>query len=244
MLSISGFAVTPHRVRARRDGRQRQGSLEIIRLARQVVTLDASFQGVGVLVVHGGWVPAADRPGSLALWAEDPSRSLTSASRAKSRPHPFAASADALSAQLTDSSDDVRDALTKATAGALELRLPGTTRGPLPSPETGIASDSPRSVRLHAWTVPVLLVPGDAALAALGALADPAGEWTAASSLRYLCVLAGHACDLAKRGRMLPQLVAEAGVPAARWRPVLTGADAASYRDFAAAMPPVVRATG
>nr|WP_296073542.1 DEAD/DEAH box helicase [uncultured Actinoplanes sp.] len=197
-----------------------------------------------MLVVHGGWVPAGDRPGSLALWAEEPSRPPpASASKGRQRPHPFAASAGELSAQLTDSSDDLREALTKAAAGTLELRLPGTTRGPLPSPETGVES-SPRAVRLHTWTVPVLLVPGDAALAALGALADPADEWIAGSSLRYLCVLAGHACDLAKRGRMLPQLVSEAGVPAARWRPVLTGADAASYRDFAAAMPPVVRATG
>ena len=87
-------------------------------------------------------------------------------------------------------------------------------------------------------------MPADAALAALGALAepDPDGPWTAAASLRYLCVLAGHACDLARRGRMLPQLVIEAGEPAARWRPVLTGADAAAFRDFAAAMPPVCRA--
>ena len=62
--------------------------------------------------------------------------------------------------------------------------------------------------------------------------------------MRYLSVLAGYACDLAQRGRMLPQLVHEDGVPAARWRPVHTGADAAAYRDFATAMPPVCRATG
>jgi SNF2 family DNA or RNA helicase len=198
-----------------------------------------------VLVVHGGWVPGTDQPGSLALWAEEPALPLASVSRGKLRPHPFVVSAEALSATLTESSDDLRDALTKATAGSITLHLPGTTRGPLPSPETGIEPPA-RGVRLTSWTVPVLLVPGDAALAALGALADPdpAGSWLAGSALRYLCVLAGHACDLAKRGRMLPQLVTEAGVPAARWRPVLTGTDAAAYRDFAAAMPPVVRATG
>ena len=63
----------------------------------------------------------------------------------------------------------------------------------------------------------MLLLPGDDALAALGALADPDpdGPWLAAASLRYLSVLAGYACDLAHRGRMLPQLVIEDGVPSA-----------------------------
>ncbi|MGX6601541.1 DEAD/DEAH box helicase [Micromonosporaceae bacterium Da 78-11] len=198
-----------------------------------------------MLVVHGGWVPGTDRPGQLALWAEEPSLPLTSSSRAKSRPHPFALAAEALVTALTESSDDLRDALDAAVPGTLTWQLPSTARGPAPSPETGIEGPT-RGVRLGGWTVPVLLVPGGAALAALGTLADPGagGSWVAGSSLRYLCVLAGHACDLAKRGRMLPQLVTEVGVPAARWRPVLTGADAAAYRDFAAAMPPVIRATG
>ncbi|MET0416228.1 MAG: DEAD/DEAH box helicase [Actinoplanes sp.] len=197
-----------------------------------------------MLVVHGGWVPGRGDPGKLALWAEAPATSLAP-SRAKKRPHPFAEPADSLLTALTESSDDLRDALAKVTAGSLTLRLPGTGRGPVPSPETG-AEPPARGVKLADWTVPVLLVPAADAMAALGALADPdpSGSWSAGSSLRYLCVLAGHACDLAKRGRMLPQLVIEAGEPAARWRPVLTGPDAAAYRDFAAAMPPVVRATG
>ncbi|MBM2617969.1 DEAD/DEAH box helicase [Actinoplanes sp. LDG1-06] len=195
-----------------------------------------------MLVVHGGWVPGTDRPGQLALWAEDPDLPSTTRSRAQQRPHPFAPGAEALLAELTETSDDVRDALTKAVAGSLTLRLPSSARGPLPSPDTGVESAS-RGVRLAEWSVPVLLLPGDAALAALAALAepDPAGPWLAGSSLRYLSVLAGHACDLARRGRMLPQLVTEAGVATARWRPVITGADAATYRDFAAAMPAVVR---
>ncbi len=189
-------------------------------------------------------MPGRGGPGSLALWAEKASAPAAAASRARNRPHPFAEPAELLLTTLAESSDDLRDALAKATAGALTLQLPGTARGPVPSPETGAEPGTGRGLKLGAWTVPVLLLPGDAALAALGALTDPAGSWLAGSSLRYLCVLAGHACDLAKRGRMLPQLVTETGRPAARWRPVLTGPDAAAYRDFAAAMPPVVRATG
>jgi SNF2 family DNA or RNA helicase len=199
---------------------------------------------VDVLVVHGGWLLQPGGPGSLALWAEDPKLPLTSTSRARRRTHPFAAPAEVLATTLSASSDDVRDVLAKSVDAGLTLHLPGTAGGPLPSPETGVESAS-RGVRLGAWETPVLLLPGDAAMAALGALADPDpdGPWAAAASLRYLSILAGHACDLARRGRMLPQLVIEAGVPAARWRPVLTGADAATYRDFAAAMPPVCRAT-
>jgi len=168
-----------------------------------------------------------------------PAQPLTTSARV----HPFAASATALAATLACGSDDVRDALAKAVDGTLTLSLPGTAKGPLASPETGLEPTSKRP-GLRQWETPALMLPPEAALGALGALSDPdpEGPWAAAASLRYLCVLAGHACDLARRGRMLPQLVTEEGIPAARWRPVQTGADAATFRDFAAAMPPVCRA--
>ncbi|MFC7529431.1 DEAD/DEAH box helicase [Actinoplanes sp. GCM10030250] len=191
-----------------------------------------------MLVVHAGWVPGAGRPGRLVLWAEDPSLPLTSASRAKSRPHPFAASAETLTAALAATlTDDV-------SAGSGTVQLPGTARGPRPSPETAAEAEAPtRGIRLGMWTIPLLSVPGPSATAVLGLLADPdpGAPWVAGSSLRYLALLAGFACDLARRGRMLPQLVIEDKVPAARWRPVLTGADTVGYRDFAAGMPAVVR---
>ncbi|SNY68073.1 Superfamily II DNA or RNA helicase, SNF2 family [Paractinoplanes atraurantiacus] len=128
-------------------------------------------------------------------------------------------------------------------AGTAVLLLPSTARGPVPSPETGIEAAG-RGIKLSPWRVPVLVVPGSEAMAVLGELAEPSDDWLASSDLRYLCVLAGYACDLARRGRMLPQLVTEDGVATARWRPVLTGADAATYRDFGAGMPPSVRAAG
>ncbi|GIE98215.1 helicase HelZ [Paractinoplanes rishiriensis] len=132
-----------------------------------------------------------------------------------------------------------------AEPATLRLTLPGNTRGPAPSPESGLEPPS-RGVKLRPYDIPVLIVPAGRALTTLAAVADPDPEnpWQAGSSLRYLGVLAGFACDLARRGRMLPQLVIEGGVPAGRWRPVLTGGDAATYRDFAAGMPPAVRATG
>jgi SNF2 family DNA or RNA helicase len=192
---------------------------------------------VGVVVVQGGWVPGTDRPGRLALWAERPATDLPP-SRARRRPHPYAEPAESLAELLGEVVD-------QATFETLTLHLPGTAKGPLPSPDAGGEAPA-RGVRLGEWAVPALLLPGEAALAALADLGepDPDASWQPAASLRYLGVLAAHACDLAHRGRMLPQLVIEGGVPAARWRPVITGADAATYRDFAAALPPVVRATG
>ena len=59
----------------------------------------------------------------------------------------------------------------------------------------------------------------------------------------YLAALARLADDLVARGRVLPALVAsEDGRYAARWRAVLSGADAQRARDLAAAMPPLCRA--
>ena len=175
-----------------------------------VVSLDRSIGiGVAVLVVHGVWIAGESAPGRLALWAEDPALPLTTSSRARRRPHPFAVPADALATAMTSRSDDIRDALAKADETELTLHLPGTAKGPLPSPEAG--SESPgRGLRLAAWETPALVLPGEQALTALGSLAepDPDGPWLAAASLRYLCVLAGHACDLARRGRMLPSLPA------------------------------------
>ncbi|WP_229071778.1 DEAD/DEAH box helicase [Actinoplanes sp. DH11] len=195
-----------------------------------------------MLVVHAGWVPGRTGPGRLVLWAEDPASPPAPASRARQRPHPCAAPAESLRAALGEP-------VAAAEATTLPAALPGTARGPLPSPEADAGTDTgpaPRGLRLGSWTVPVLAVPAADATAVLATLADPdpGAPWVAGSSLRYLCLLAGYACDLARRGRMLPQLAVEAGVPAARWRPVLTGPDAATFRDFAAGIPPVTRALG
>ncbi|GAA1587186.1 DEAD/DEAH box helicase [Actinoplanes couchii] len=180
-----------------------------------------------MLVVHGGW-----SPGRLIIWAEDPALPSTTTSRARSRPHPFAA-------------PDPGSVIEAGRAETVQLTLPSTGRAPVPSPETGLDATA-RGLKLATWTVPALVVPAEEALAVLATLTDPAPDrpWIAGPSLRYLGLLAGYACDLARRGRMLPQLVTEAGVPAARWRPVLTGSDAATFKDFAAGMPPVVRASG
>ena len=81
-------------------------------------------------------------------------------------------------------------------------------------------------------------------LATLGGPGQPDDPATASGSLAYLAAVARFASGLAERGRVLPVLAAEDGTLAARWRPVLGGADVQRARDLAAAMPPACRALG
>lgn len=101
-----------------------------------------------MLVVHGAWV--GDR---LALWAEDPAGQAVSASRAKVRPHPFAAPA----ARMTDDLPLWGDAATTALAGAAAeefvLLLPSSARSPLPSPDSGMEIAA-RQPKIGSWRVP------------------------------------------------------------------------------------------
>ncbi|SFK77743.1 SNF2 Helicase protein, partial [Streptosporangium canum] len=215
-----------------------------------------------MLVVHGAWVD-----GRLGVWAEDTARAPAPASRAALRPHPFAAPAAVLAAALgvavpggAPAKAAPRRGSAETGEGELTILLPGSTGGPLPSPESGLAS-SARSPKISAWRVPALLLrPVDAlsllaSLSAPDAGAGPSGldsddvpgsaaelGWGPALSLRYFAVVAEHARGLVRRGRILPRLVVEGDGHAARWRPVLTGADATVLRDLAAAMPPVCRA--
>ena len=58
------------------------------------------------------------------------------------------------------------------------------------------------------------------------------------ADLRFFALVAAEAMHLASRGRVLPSLVREDGDLTARWRPVITGADAKRFRELARAMPP------
>ncbi|MEU7990989.1 DEAD/DEAH box helicase [Streptosporangium canum] len=215
-----------------------------------------------MLVVHGAWVD-----GRLGVWAEDTARAPAPASRAALRPHPFAAPAAVLAAALgvaVPGGAPAKAAPRRGSAGTgegeLTILLPGSTGGPLPSPESGLAS-SARSPKISAWRVPALLLRPVDALSLLASLsvpdagAGPSGldsddvpgsaaelGWGPGLSLRYFAVVAEHARGLVRRGRILPRLVVEGDGHAARWRPVLTGADATVLRDLAAAIPPVCRA--
>ncbi|MEV0346098.1 SNF2-related protein [Nonomuraea sp. NPDC050680] len=122
---------------------------------------------------------------------------------------------------------------------ALRLLLPGSTKEPLASPEAGRLSGVARP-RLHLWEVPAVVPATDDALRLLA-------EHSGAATVRHWSVVAEFARDLVGRGRVIPQLIPHARQHPeetggrAVWRPVLTGADAAYFRDLALAMPPACR---
>ena len=177
-----------------------------------------------MLAVHAVWSPGR----GVLLWAEDGERPASSSARSlrSARPHPFAADTAALTA------------LHPGKPATLTLLLPSWPGGPVASPELvrSSARATPRSEPvLRPWTVPALAV--DAA-----ELADPAEEARYGASVAHLRALAELAEDLAARGRVLPTLAREAGVPHARWRPVVRGLDAVAVEALVDALPPVARA--
>ncbi len=71
---------------------------------------------------------------------------------------------------------------------------------------------------------------------------DPAsGQLAVGGSIGYLAAVARFADELVARGRVLPALTSEDDGYAARWRPVLSAADAQRARELAAAIPAVCR---
>ncbi|WP_157245716.1 DEAD/DEAH box helicase [Nonomuraea typhae] len=190
-----------------------------------------------MLVVQGVWA------GGLAFWAEDTEAVGSPASGPAPRAHPFAAAVERLTGHLS---------LPDAPGAVLELLLPGSAAAPTPSPETGLLGEAARP-RVRPWLVPAVL-PG--AAACLDILSGPSAAQGA--TVRYWSAVAALARDLVRRGRILPQLLGGAApqdapddamamwaVPRdtaeARWRVVLTGQDAAAFRELAWAMPPACR---
>ena len=199
-------------------------------------------------MIHGIWAY-----GALQVWAEDsvlPAQAPPRPGRPSRapRPHPFAAPPGELADSLADAG--VGDLARKAVDDELTLQLPSRVDGPLASPElvrpsADVPSDASagRRIALAAWRVPVLVFEPAAATALLSALAGLApGDLAVSGSIGYLTAVARFTDDLVARGRVLPALTAEEGGYAARWRPVLSAADAQRIRELAAAMPPACRA--
>jgi SNF2 family DNA or RNA helicase len=181
-----------------------------------------------MLILHGFW----SMSDGLRLWAEDSDRLVKSPSQAlrSARPHPFAATADAISG------------IHAGKPGTSVLLLPSLRSAPLDSPELirVIPRPAPRTEpMLLAWTVPVVQL--DAA-AALAAFEEPATDIRYGASIGYLAELATFARELVERGRVLPQLRRDAHGAIACWRPVLQGRDIVATTWLSSAMPPVCRA--
>jgi hypothetical protein len=191
-------------------------------------------------VLHGLWLD-----GGLYVWAED---SASQADGSIPPSHPFTVP----EAELADLLEPLTYLARKAYGRELLLRLPTRLGVPLASPELAAPGPGGRGKTvLAAWAVPALLFGSAAALSVLADLDQAGGHepaFTLGASVSYLAAAARFAADLAERGRVLPVLVTEPASDgegdgyAARWRPVLSGADAQRAHDLAAAMPPVCRA--
>src|SRR5262250_3252930 len=181
-----------------------------------------------MLVLHGFW--AAHE--GLCLWAEDSELAVVSTSHAlrSARPHLFAVPSSTLAT------------LHAGKPAEAILLLPSLRTAPLDSPELirAVPRPGPRArAALLPWTVPVVLLYGTSALAAIPERA-PGIRYGA--SMDYLAGLAGFATELVARGRVLPTLDHDGAGAVARWRPVIQGPDVAAMHALAAAMPPVCRA--
>ncbi|HEX3715118.1 MAG TPA: DEAD/DEAH box helicase [Trebonia sp.] len=200
-----------------------------------------------MLVIHATWAY-----GELYAWAEDsvlPAQAPPRAghpSRAP-RPHPFAVPAAALAAALAPL---LPAAASLPLDDELTLRLPSAAGGPLASPELlrpAAAEPAAGGHRpsLAGWRVPALAVASGSAAAFLTALDGlaPGGDLAPGGETGYLAAVARFSADLAARGLVLPALAADGGGGyAARWRPVLSGADARYARELAVALPPAAGA--
>ncbi len=207
-----------------------------------------------MLVVHGIWTH-----GALRVWAEDSRLPPQAPRRGRpplaARPHPFAARPDVLADALAEAlapaphGAGIGDLARKAVDDEVSLRLPATPDGPLASPELArppaeVAADlaSARRPALAGWRVPVLVFEPAAAAPLLPALAElPPGDVVSSGSIGYLAAVGRFAADLAVRGRVVPVLTREDAGYCARWRPVLSAADARHARELAAAMPAACR---
>ncbi|MFF6959975.1 SNF2-related protein [Streptomyces sp. NPDC008317] len=156
--------------------------------------------------------------------------------------HPFAVAAAEVVRLLSTGGPGLGWLAGRAARGTAGLVLPTAAGRPRPSPElrTPAAPGDGRGA-LAPWTVPaVLFTPGQAAQL-LGELSHAdLPELPYGASVRWLVAAHDLAWRLVGRGRLLPELVREDGVPHARWRPA---PDAAGHQELArltAAVPPTL----
>jgi hypothetical protein len=217
------------------------------------------------------WAEDADRPATAPTRPGRPSRAPRAHPFAAA-PDVIAAAvaelAETVSELALKAVDDELTLWLPATADG-PLASPELIRSPDSRPVTGAGRGALAAWRVPALTFEP---PGALdLLSVLGETRTLGAQVVQGGSVRYLSAVAQLAGDLAARGRVLPALAEEGSEPrgsgesgtaglgtagrgpgeggpaeggyAARWRPVLSGADAQRARELAVAMPPVCRAT-
>lgn len=195
-----------------------------------------------MIVLHTIWDNT-----QLHIWAE--SSELATASNArrakqKTRQHPFALAHDSLMEAVGQLSGTL---LAKSTAsGTLNLRLPSTSKGPLPSPELIIDKENEdlTTATFEQWNIPSLTLDTNTALDFLLALPNDSPHGMAfGSSLRFWSEVAKFSFELITRQCFVPTLQ-EAGhngatAYRAAWEAVLAEDDEERMHLLSTVMPPV-----
>lgn len=199
-----------------------------------------------MFVVHAIF-SIVDGPG---LWADGSELPTTGTSRTRGvGTHPFAVDKTAL--------EELKNAQVEAT----ELKLPSKGSAPIDSPylvRSTPRRSSSKELELRSWKVPVLwLTPRELVQSLEQDAFDDGGfeqlfstghyaDFRGAPSVAFLRAVTEFADDLARRGRVLPDIQwIDAGennqIPLAQWSPILRGVDAQRAGELRAAMPPGFR---
>ncbi len=197
-----------------------------------------------MVFVHGVW----SRRRTLALWVEHTGQprarrpAATGRVHAGPRPHPGVGSVPAeAAARLGDVAPRLAAALLHPARASVDLLLPSTATGPVPSP-----GPVPGGAGLRPWRVPSVALNPDrahAVLAEVHAALGPSLEGLViADDLRWLAAVDARVAERVRAGLVVPDLVADAGAWWGRWAPRADAAWRVWCADAATSMPPVLRA--
>ncbi len=201
-----------------------------------------------MIVLHTIWHNL--EPGKLHIWAESSSLPIT-ISRRTARPekqtpqqHPFTLAHDALMEVIGELAGSLL--VKSAASDILALRLPSTTRGPMPSPELILEDENIdlKATAFKPWHMPTLTLEPHLALDFLLSLPNnPPHAVAFGSSLRFWTEAAQFSFELLSRQCFVPtfQEAAHDGATSyrAQWEGVLAGEDAERLSLLSTVMPPV-----
>ena len=202
-----------------------------------------------MIVLHAIW--DIDTPGKLHLWAEASNLAKAAfrhtskqAGTQKPRQHPFALMRD----DLVEAIGELLGSLLieSSSTDALTLRLPSTSKGPLPSPELILtqSTDDREGTEFKWWYVVTATLDASAALDFLLALPahSPVGM-AFGSDLRFWIEAARFSLELLTRQCFVPTLLEIAQgrttICRASWEAILSPDDNERMQRLARLMPPV-----
>jgi len=201
-----------------------------------------------MIVLHTIWHNL--EPGKLHIWAESSSLPIAVPRRTE-RPekqtpqqHPFTLAHDALMEVIGELAGSLL--VKSAASDTLTLRLPSTTRGPMPSPGLILEDENIdlKATAFKPWQMPTLTLEPQLALDFLLSLPNNPPHGVAyGSSLRFWTEAAQFSFELLSRQCFVPtfQEAVHDGATSyrAQWQGVLAGEDAERLSLLSTVMPPV-----